>query len=432
MQQHITLYTESKAVEPVQIHLVPGFVTPAQCRHLQALGLRIRRVLNRLLKSYAHEPSLQAVLPLTEHERVWLGQLAPKGFPDPATVFERLDTNLFLEDPAWVRSFRLLELNSVGVGCLHFMPTATQLVTDQLASSLQQAVAPRACRPVTDARWLLRRNLETHARAIGRKRLVIAFVERRETVVGGADEMLAISQWLDGQGLQTLVADPRELELRQGEIVYKDTTIDVVYRDCALQELISIEQHGGHVEAMKHAFARNQVVSALTGEFDHKSLFELLSSPEFAKRLTLAERRIFRACIPWTRLVRARTTTDPERREVDLPDFVRRQRDGLVLKPNRAYGGQDVMIGCDATQAVWEQTLEKALVHPDTWVVQAMAGIPRVEFLDTDHPDDVVSEFVTVGFVATPDGVALVGRSSAERIVNVSRGGGLVTLFVVT
>ncbi|MBI3320219.1 MAG: hypothetical protein HYZ89_06505, partial [Candidatus Omnitrophica bacterium] len=148
-------------------------------------------------------------------------------------------------------------------------------------------------------------------------------------------------------------------------------------------------------------------------------------------RLTLAERRIFRACIPWTRLVRARTTTDPERREVDLPDFVRRQREGLVLKPNRAYGGQDVVIGRDVTQAVWEQTLEKALTHSDAWVVQAVAGIPRMEFLDADHPDDIVNEFVTVGFMATPDGTTLVGRSSAERIVNVSRGGGLVTLFVV-
>lgn len=396
------------------------------------LGLRIRRVLNRLLKSYLHEPSLQAVLPLTEHERMWFEQLAPNGFPEPATVFERLDTNLLLEDSAWLRPFRLLELNSVGVGCLHFMPTATQLIAEQLLPVLQQALDSRSYQSVTDARFLLRRSLEAHAKAIGRKRLVIAFVERREIAVGGADEMLAVSQWLNGQELQTLVVDPRELELRQGEVVYKDTTIDVVYRDCVLQEMISIEQHGGHVEAMKHAFAHNQVVSALTGEFDHKSLFELLSSPEFSKCFTFSERRMFRACIPWTRLVRVRKTADPRGRDVDLPDFVRRQREALVLKPNRAYGGQDVAIGCDVTQAVWEQTLEKALAHPDLWVVQAKAAIPRMEFLDADHPDDVMNQFVTVGFTATPEGIALVGRSSAERIVNVSRGGGLVPLFVLS
>ena len=347
-------------------------------------------------------------------------------------MFERLDTNLLIEDPAWIRPFRLLELNAVGVGCLHFMPTATELITAQLLPILQQALAPRACQPITDARLLLRRTLEAHANAIGRKRLVIAFVERREISVGGADEMLAVSHWLNGQGLQTFVADPRELEVRNGEIVYKDTTIDVVYRDGALQELISIEQHGGHVEAMKHAFAHNQVVSALTGEFDHKSLFELLSSPEFAKSFTPSQRRTFRHCIPWTRLVRARKTDDIEGQDVDLPDFVRHHRDGLVLKPNRAYGGQDVAIGRDVTQAMWEETLQKALSHPDTWVVQAIAGIPQLEFLDGNDAEGVVSEFVTVGFTATHAGITFVGRSSSERIVNISRGGSLVPLFVVT
>jgi len=430
-QHDLLIYHDPKTSQPVRIQPVPWLLTEAQCRYLQVLGIRLRRMLNRLLARYFDDPVLQQVLPLDEDERTWMQTLAPKGFLEPAAVFERLDTNLAFEDDRWPEGLRFLELNSVGVGCVHFMPVANQVIAQQTLSMFQEALSPTACQPTADPRVLLRRQLEAHASAIGRSQLVTAFVERRETSEGGADEMLQLSRWFQEQGLHAVIADPRELEVRNGEVVYQETIIDLVYRDFSLNEILSIEQHGGQVEAMKHAFRRNQVVSSLSGEFDHKSLFELLSNPEYDRYFTPAQRRVSRAFVPWTRLVRERQTADPDGQEQDLPAYIRNHRATLVLKPNRAYGGQDVVIGVDVTEAAWNDAMGQALAHPDTWVVQQMTPLPQASFPDPKELQDLVDEFVTVGFIATPGGIAFVGRSSPQRIVNISRGGSLVPIFLI-
>jgi len=427
----IVIYTDARTTQPVRIHLTPTLLTRAQCRYLQLLGIRVRRSLNRVLRRYAEDPAIQAVLPLSEDERAWMRQLSPAGFHDPATVFERFDTNLLVEDPDWLGRFRFLEINSVGVGCLNFMPAANNLIAEHVLPTFKPVLNGSECAVSADPRVLLRKLLESHAKAIGRKSCVTCFVERRETVVGGADEMRLMSEFLRSQGMTTVYADPRELELRNGDIAYKDTAIDLFYRDFTLSEIISIEKHGGQLPAMKRAFQQNRVISGLTGEFDHKSVMELLSSPEFGKYFSPSQRRTLQSCILWTRLMRERKTTDPDGNEVDLPAFVRANRERLVLKPNRGYGGTDVVLGPDATQAAWEEGIAKAFAQPDTCVVQEYVRLPEVEFIDSDAPKQSARESLTIGFTATPDGIAFLGRSCADRVVNITRGGSLVPVFTI-
>lgn len=427
------IYQDSKNFQPVFIHWIPWLLTPAQCRYLQLLGIRIRRVLNRVLRTYLDDPVLQAVLPISEGERAWMAQVAPKGLPEPIPVFERLDTNLMTDDPQWLTAFRVLEFNAVGIGCLHFSPLVNHMIAQHVLPVLQPALGGTAAQPSVDPRVLLRKTLEAHAKAIGRPNAVTAFVERREACSGGADEMREVAIFLSGQGFPTVYADPRDLELRNGELVYNDTVIDLVYRDFMLSEIVSIEKHGGNMDAMKHAFTRNQVISGLTGDFDHKSLLELCSNPEFHRYFTPSQRRTLQSFVPWTRLIDERKTADPDGKEVDLAAHIRAHRETLVLKPNRAYGGQDVVIGVDATQAEWEAAIGKALAAPNTWVVQTFVPLPHAEFFTPDSPasDKPAKEFVTTGFIATPDGISFVGRSFSDRIVNISRGGGLVPVFLI-
>jgi hypothetical protein len=428
----IVMYDGAKCErQPVSIHLTPWLLTEAQCRYLQLVGTRMRRVVNRLLRSYFQDEALQAVLPLGDSEREWLRAVIPNGFPEPATVFERFDTNLLIDDPHWDSALQVLELNAVGIGCLHFQPAANALIEEHVLPVLRGVIPSATCRSPEDPRVLLRKLLEWHARAIGRKNAVTAFVERREDCLGGADEMHEVARFLQAQGLPTVYADPRELELRDGEIVYKDTVVDLIYRDFMLKEIVSIERHGGKVDAIKHAFQRNQVISSLTGEFDHKSMLECLSNPEFGKYFTPSQRRTFQAFVPWTRLIYGRSTIDPSGRQVDLIDYIREHRESLVMKPNRAYGGQDVVIGAGVTQAVWEAAIAKAMDKASTCVVQEFVRLPQVEFIATTNGRHPVSEFVTVGFTATPHGIEFLGRSSGNRIVNITRGGNLVPVFIV-
>ena len=47
-----------------------------------------------------------------------------------------------------------------------------------------------------------------------------------------------------------------------------------------------------------------------------------------------------------------------------------------MLKPNRSYGGEGVVIGHGLTPAEWEAALDQALADKERWVVQQLASIP--------------------------------------------------------
>jgi uncharacterized circularly permuted ATP-grasp superfamily protein len=157
----------------------------------------------------------------------------------------------------------------------------------------------------------------------------------------------------------------------------------------------------------------------------------LLTRPEFARHFTLRQRQLFRKHILWTRLLWPRRTTDPKGRWIDLTAYARRNRGSLLLKPNRMYGGEGVVFGRSVSQRVWENHLERVLRRPSTHVIQQAARV-RSEMFPVASPDGRICLepfYVVTGFAATPDGLAVLGRASKESVVNVSRKGGLISIW---
>jgi uncharacterized circularly permuted ATP-grasp superfamily protein len=173
-------------------------------------------------------------------------------------------------------------------------------------------------------------------------------------------------------------------------------------------------------------------VSSMAGDFDHKSCLEILTDPQFAPYFTMDERNVFRRHVLWTRGLRASRTTDPLGELVDLLDFVRDNREILVMKPNRAYGGEDVLIGPSTSQSDWEQTLDRAAKEPGMWVAQRLARIPVYEFpVVTDSGMVTTAPFYVVyGFAPTKYGLAILGRASQKQVVNVAQRGGMLAVLV--
>jgi len=205
-----------------------------------------------------------------------------------------------------------------------------------------------------------------------------------------------------------------------------------VYRDYSVGDLLQLDQGGGDVEPMRELFRQNRVISSIAAELDQKSCWEVLTDPKLAERyFSSDERQFFRRHILWTRIVSDRRTTTPDGRERDLLDFARRERETLVLKPNRAYGGEGVMLGAALSQSEWEAALDAALADPNRWVVQQLAAIPVSEF-PVLAAGAVHSEpfHVVMGFAPTQDGVAILGRASQKQVVNVAQRGGMCVVFV--
>jgi hypothetical protein len=104
-----------------------------------------------------------------------------------------------------------------------------------------------------------------------------------------------------------------------------------------------------------------------------------------------------------------------------------------VLKPNRSYGGDGVMVGHSVEQGAWESALDRALAEPNGWVIQQAAPIP----VKTFHVlDDATGEihvepyYVVMGFASNRYGVWMLARASQSQVVNVAQHGGVCAVMV--
>ena len=108
-------------------------------------------------------------------------------------------------------------------------------------------------------------------------------------------------------------------------------------------------------------------------------------------------------------MVTQRETTTPDGRE-DLPKFIRKHREELVLKPNRSYGGTGVHLGAAVSQAEWERLLDEALAKEndpyESWVVQSAATLPVHLFpVLTDGRSHDEPFYAVMGFAPTDHGL---------------------------
>ena len=198
-------------------------------------------------------------------------------------------------------------------------------------------------------------------------------------------------------------------------------------------DLLDLEKSGADARPMRTLFQQNRVVSSIAAELDQKSCWEILTDLQFTQRYFSAdERQIFRRHILWTRIVSARWTTLPDGSTDDLLDYIRQNREALVLKPNRSYGGTGVVLGPMLTQQEWEAAVDKALADTDRWVAQQVASIP-VSVFPVLGPDSKVhfEPFYTVmGFAPSKYGVAILGRASQKHVVNVAQRGGIAAVLI--
>jgi uncharacterized circularly permuted ATP-grasp superfamily protein len=123
----------------------------------------------------------------------------------------------------------------------------------------------------------------------------------------------------------------------------------------------------------------------------------------------------------------------PDGRAGPLLEYARGNHDALVLGPNRAYGGDGIVIGPATSAAGWEAALDSALADTDDrWVVQQVASIPVREFpvLGPDGAVHAEPFYTVMGLAADDDGVAILARASQKQVVNVAQHGGLCAVMV--
>lgn len=433
-KHQMVMYTARGKPRVIDAQYRPWLVSAAQRRFFHHACLTLKSALARVLPLYLENLRVRQVVPLEPDEDAWLWKVLG-GVPQiPQAVFDRLDSTATFAHARWAEDFWFLEPNSVGIGGVHYIPSTYETVHELVAPWLTRTFPALRIGAPDDIRDLLLGVVREHAWRTGRRRrLNVAFLEDQSERAGTA-EFEHVAAYFRRHGVKAVVTDPRHLRLKRDEIYAKNVPVDIFYRDSEIEELLELERAGVPMAVVREAFRRNMVISSIAGEFDHKSAWELLTNPIFAKHFTPTQRALFAKHVLWTRLIWERNTTDPGGRQVDLAAYIRRHRATLLIKPNREYGGEGVTFGHATSQREWERALAQALKKPGTTVVQRTARVHAEPFPQIAPSGRVTLQplYAVTGFAATRRGLAILGRSSRAAVVNVSRGGGLIAVMKVS
>jgi hypothetical protein len=429
-QHGLTYYRDGKE-ETINLLLRPTGILAEQMNYFHTVSITLQEALKRVPDLYLENASVREAVPLLPEEDAWLRELWTPMHRNAHCVFGRLDAMVDFTSPTWKDTLAFVEPNLVGVGGIALVPGAEAVAMEVLVPALQRVAPDLHLEANEDLRDLFMRELQDHLEQIGRPGGNIVLADAKYSGDGPA-EFETLRQHYIARDFSVFYADPTELVLKDDEVWYEGNRVDLVYRDYSLYDLAYLNDEGGDVNAIRQLFRRNQMVSSMAGDFDHKSTFELLTDSRFSQFFTPSERQLLRRHILWTRALTARKTTDPTGDEVDLPEYTRSNRELLVIKPNRSYGGDRVLIGPSVSDAEWHDAIDHALTEPGDWVVQRLARITAYEFpvVQADKTISVQPFYMVVGFAPTKYGTAILGRASQRQVVNVAQRGGMCVVLV--
>ena len=134
----------------------------------------------------------------------------------------------------------------------------------------------------------------------------VAIVDFREVPTWTEFEILRDA--FEAAGVPTAVYDPRELTFENGVLRGSGRKIDLVYRRALLNDIIA---RAADCAALVDAYAARAacVANTFRCKLPHKkAFFAVLTDPRNAALFSRAEVDVFRAHVPWTRLVEDRET----------------------------------------------------------------------------------------------------------------------------
>ncbi len=241
------------------------------------------------------------------------------------------------------------------------------------------------------------------------------------------EELFVLKKYFERCGHECIVAQPQDCRYVDGKLLVNDLPVELVYRRGATQWWLRPEYKELWKAYRDNAICMaNPLNSKLAGK---KSLMAVLQSPAMQDKLTDEEKEVVTNHIPWTRLVE-NTETEYKAQRVSLPDFLRENRENLVMKPIGLYGGKQVAIGHELSSSEWESVLETAL--KERYVVQEYIPIPEINLpVFTETGLEFTRKKINMNFFAFngkyAGGMARVSDSS---IINISAGGGLIPILL--
>lgn len=246
-------------------------------------------------------------------------------------------------------------------------------------------------------------------------------------------EFELFKEFFEQQGYRSIICSPDELEFDGKRLRCGNFEIDIVYKRLLVNEYLPIIKEQPALMDAYRAGAICMVNSFRSKIIHKKALFAVLTSVRRMGLFTEAELAAIRKHVPWTRIVRAEKS-DYLGAEIDLLDFVRTNRNRLVLKPNDDYGGHGITIGWNCDESGWAEALNNAVTQGD-YVVQERVPTAREMFpaLQDDGTVEFAEQLVDLDPLLFNGKVgSAFTRLSFTELANVSSGGGMVPTYIIS
>jgi hypothetical protein len=402
---------------PISVALRPHFLERSQFETHTALAELIASALEKVAAAAVKSPALMMQLGLTDREQK-LAMVDP-GFTR-AAVTTRLDG--FVHGAG----IKFVEYNAENPSSLSDQEGLNRMLFELPAMSI---LAKRYCvQQFSPTEKLLLSLLLTYREWGGKGVPNIAIVDWKN--LPSSSEFVVLRDYFAAHDVQTIICSPDELEYNRGRLRCRDFEIDLVYKRIIIHEFLA---RYDETHPLVRAYVNHDVclVNPFRCKIMHKKAsFELLTDEAYRSWFTPKERVAIARSIPWTRRMVDRRTMYHDQ-SIDLADFVRENREGLVLKPNDDYGGHGVFLGLQLDEAAWNNAIATAL--SSDYVVQEVVDLCPEEFPIFNETEwKLQPMFVdTNPFLFSGKVCGAMVRLANSPIVNVASGGGETGFFVI-
>lgn len=404
---------------PLTHSLRPAFLTEKTYNDMQDVVYLIRQAIIKIASAHFNTAEAIDELGLTPEE---IDLVAI-----PTNVI-RLSATARMDAFVTADTFKFVELNAespAGVGYLHELAKVYYEMP-----VFQQFIKKYPVRFVSPLEHLIAGLLRTYHEEFDGKEDKPSFCIVDFLDIPTIHEFNIVKHYLEMMGFPCEIADPRNLEVRDGWIYANDRKIDILYRRLLMNEFMTIRKE---CEAYEEGYRQQKTCylnSFRTKMVHKKSIFSFLTDPKYTNILNTLELQTIRQHIPWTRRVRDINTTY-RGKQVQMLDYIYKNRAHFVLKPNDEYGGKGVVLGFTTSETEWAESISYALNNG--YVVQEIVDISREAFLQkTANGWDTIPTIVDLDpYLNGPLMGGCLVRTSTNNLANVTAGGGSMPAFIL-
>lgn len=404
-------------------YLRPHFVTEVDFARIVKVCETVWSAIEKVKDAAIADPSIVADLGVTEIERELISIDPGYRAVSPTA---RLDS--FLTEAA----YSFVELNGESPAGIAYVDAAYDIFSR--LPVMQKFGETYNVRPLYGSRYMLDVLLDSYQEFLGRKpgtapQIAIVDLGERPT----QSEFELFKEFFEQQGYRTIICTPAELEFSNNRLRVGEFQIDIVYKRLLVNEYLPIVRE---FPALLDAYRAGAIcmVNSFRSKLIHKkALFAVLTDQRRAGLFTSEERDAISKHVPWTRMVRTEKS-DYFGAEVDLLEYIKANRNKLVLKPNDDYGGHGITIGWNTDEATWHSALQAALANGD-YIVQERVPTAREVFpaLTADGKIEFAEQLVDLDPLLFNGRVrSAFTRLSFTELANVSSGGGMVPTFIIS